>query len=175
MRQYSGKSLENHRAVSRRGFLTAAAAALVAAHSSAATPLVTVINPKPFALKADDKGFLEDYAHRSFQYFWDHWSAHTGLILDRARTDGSAAGNIGSIAATGFGLTAFCIGAEHGWVPREQARLRVVTTLRFLWTHAFHDHGWFLHFMDTANGKRRLNSEISSIDTALLMAGIPHR
>ncbi|HEX4166079.1 MAG TPA: glucoamylase family protein, partial [Bryobacteraceae bacterium] len=80
--------------------------------------------------------------------------------------------HIGSIAATGFGLTAFCIGAEHGWVPRDQARNRVLTSLRFLQRRAFHDHGWFLHFMDANTGLRRMESEISSIDTALLLAGV---
>jgi hypothetical protein len=123
-------------------------------------------------LSASDLAFLADYEERSFRYFWDQWNPHTGLILDRARMDGSSAGNVASIAATGFGLTAFCIGAEHRWVHKEQARLRVLTTLRFLWTHAFHDHGWFLHFVDASTAERRLNSEISSIDTALLLAGV---
>lgn len=92
--------------------------------------------------------------------------------MDRARMDGSPSTYVGSIAATGFGLTALCIGAEHGWVRREQARTRVLITLRYLWGHSFHDHGWFLHFMDARTGQRRLDAEISSIDTALLLAGI---
>jgi len=145
------------------------AAALLGTSVLSAAPVVT---GKPVVLKPEEKQFLEDFAHRSFQYFWDHWNPRTGLVLDRARMDGAAVGNVGSIAATGFGLTAFCIGAEHGWIPKEQARLRTLTTLRFLWTRAFHDHGWFFHFMDSVSGERRLNSEISSIDTALLLAGV---
>lgn len=172
MRQYSGKRLKKNNAVTRRELLLGTAAAFGASLLPAATPNVSILTPKPFVLKPDDRKFLEDFAHRSFQYFWDHWSPRTGLILDRARMDGAANGNVGSIAATGFGLTAFCIAAEHGWITKEQARLRVLTTLRFLWTRAFHDHGWFFHFMDSTNGQRRLNSEISSIDTALLVAGV---
>ena len=98
---------------------------------------------------------------------------HTGIVMDRARSDGAQSGNhVGSLAATGFGLTALCIGAHRGWVPREQARTRVLTTLRYFWQHAFHDHGWYYHFMDASSGARRLNSEISSIDTALFLCGV---
>ncbi len=153
----------------RREVLLAASGALTAARAASAAPDLPA---KPLAFKPEELKFLQDYQERSFRYFWDQWSAHTGLVLDRARMDGASAGNVASIAATGFGLTAFCIGAEHGWVRKEQARLRVLTTLRFLWSSAFHDHGWYLHFMDAASGQRRLNSEISSIDTALLLAGV---
>lgn len=169
MRQYSGKIIENNTLFTRRRFLAGSLATLAAGKALSAGP---IFSPKPAVLKAEDKNFLVDLAHRSFQYFFDHWSPRTGLVLDRARTDGAGDTNVGSIAATGFGLTAFCIGAEHGWMTKEQARLRVVTTLRFLWAHAFHDHGFFYHFMDTSTGQRRLNSEISSIDTALLLAGV---
>ena len=137
------------------------------------------IVPAPFAFSAaptvnpDDTKFLEDCAHRSFGYFWDHWNPRTGLVQDRAGVDGSASGsNVASIAATGFGLSAMCIAAIRDWVPKEQARQHVLATLRFLWGHAFHDHGWYLHFMDASTGEPRLNSEVSSIDTALLLAGV---
>jgi len=124
-------------------------------------------------MKTEDRDFLDDCAHRSFTYFLDHWNRHTGLVQDRAGLDGEPSGkNVASIAATGFGLTSMCIAAARGWVPREQARLRVLLTLRYLWGHAFHDHGWYLHFMDADTGERRLMSEISSMDTALLLAGV---
>jgi len=169
MRQYSGKTSKKDSSLTRRELLAGASGLLLSTRLQAATKIITTKRPE---LKTDEKQFLEDLGHRTFQYFWDHWNPRTGLVLDRARMDGAANGNVGSIAATGFGLTAFCIGAEHGWISKEQARLRILTTLRFLWTRAFHDHGWFFHFMDSANGQRRLNSEISSIDTALLLAGV---
>jgi hypothetical protein len=154
---------------SRREFLSTAALLLAARDGFAASPPA---NPSP-SLKPEDRTFLEDCAHRSFQYFWDHWNRHTGLVQDRAGSDGEPSGNnVASIAATAFGLTAFCIAAERRWVPKEQARLRVLSTLRYLWAHAFHDHGWYLHFMDADSGQRRLSSEISSIDTALLLGGV---
>lgn len=169
---------QNGQGISRRGFLYAGASALGAsplAAASAASSRVTLrhtaIHP-PANLKADDLAFLEDYQKRCFRYFWEQWDTRTGLIMDRARMDGAPSSHVASAAATGFGLAAFCIGAERGWISREQARTRVLTTLRFLWGQSFHDHGWFLHFMDARTGQRRLNSEISSVDSSLLLAGV---
>ena len=122
-----------------------------------------------------DQAFLQDLERRSFQYFWDQASPVTGLVLDRTKTDGSPADEdhrfIASIAATGFGLTAICIASERGWVTRAAARERVRVTLRFFSERALQEHGWFYHWMDVNTGERRWRSEVSSIDTALLVAG----
>lgn len=127
-------------------------------------------------LSSEDKLFLEDLSRRSFDYFWDQADPHTGLVPDRARMDGSPLDeshrNVASIAATGFGLTAICIAAERRWIETSRAEDRVRTTLRFFATKAFHKNGWFYHWMDAKTGERRWQSEISSIDTALLLAGI---
>jgi hypothetical protein len=163
-------SREHHHGFSRRAFLVSSAGAIVAARNafSASSPA-----PASRVLATSDRQFLEDYEKRCFRFFWDQWNSRTGLFMDRAHLDGGPSGNnVASSAATGFGLTALCIGAEHGWVTREQARIRVLTTLRYLWGHAFHDHGWLYHFSDASTGARRLNSEISSIDSALLLAGV---
>jgi len=129
-----------------------------------------------YRLTAEDDRLLEDLSQRSFLYFWEQSDADTGLTLDRTRTDGSPHDEhhrrMGSIAATGFGLTATCIAAERGWVPSEEARRRVVSTLRFFAERAFHKNGWFYHWMDIETGERLWRSEISSIDTALLLGGI---
>jgi len=123
-----------------------------------------------------DLQFLEDLEQRSFHYFWGQADPKTGLVPDRARTDGSPLDqnhqNVGSIAATGFGLTALCIGAEHHWIESTEARERTRKTLRFFARQAFQEHGWFYHWLDTKTGERRWNSEVSSIDTALLLGGV---
>jgi hypothetical protein len=80
--------------------------------------------------------------------------------------------NVASIAATGFGLTSICIAAERRWINAKEARQRVRTTLRFFANVAFHKNGWFYHWIDAKTGERRWNSEVSSIDTALLLAGV---
>jgi hypothetical protein len=122
--------------------------------------------------------FLEDLSRRAFLYFQEQANAQTGLVLDRARTDGKGhdathpSYNIASIASTGFGLTALCIAAERNWLKAESAREGVRLTLRFFADRAEHKEGWFYHWMDAATGERRWQSEISSIDTALLLAGV---
>lgn len=127
-------------------------------------------------LAAPDEAFLEDLSRRAFLYFWEQADAQTGLVLDRSKTDGKpsdeAHRTIASIASTGFGLTAVCIAAERRWIDRRQARQRVAATLRFFAERATHEHGWFYHWMDRASGARRWQSEISSIDTALLLGGV---
>lgn len=159
--------------------LSAAHAAQVARASGAQDRRTS---PKPsrqaYKLTREDEALIEDLSRRAFQYFVDHADAHTGLVLDRARTSGEPppaehpSHQIASSAATGFGLTALCIGAERGWIARDEARQRVLTTLRFFAERAPQEHGWFLHWMNSETGERRWNSETSSIDTALLLAGV---
>src|SRR5882672_5717362 len=72
---------------------------------------------------------LDTVQHTAFTYFWQEANPENGLIKDR-----SASGAPCSIASVGFGLTAICIGADHGWVTRAAARDRVLTTLRTFWS-----------------------------------------
>ncbi|HEV2828029.1 MAG TPA: glucoamylase family protein [Pyrinomonadaceae bacterium] len=127
-------------------------------------------------LTAEDERFLDDLERRSFEYFRVQTDLQTGLVPDRARMDGSLLDadhqNVASIAATGFGLTALCIAANRSWISRDEARQRTRNTLRFFANKALHEHGWFYHWMDAKSGERRWQSEASSIDTALLLAGI---
>jgi len=118
----------------------------------------------------------DELAHRAFRYFWEQADAGTGLVRDRARLDRRPDEphhwHVASIAATGFGLTALAIGAERGWVDGGAARQRARATLRFFAHRAQHVHGWYFHFLDLASGSRAWQSELSSIDTALLIAGV---
>jgi hypothetical protein len=129
-----------------------------------------------YSLSAADEIFLEDMERREFRYFWEQADSRTGLVADRARTDNSPLDenhrDVASIAATGFGLTALCIAAERKWIEPEQAKERVRATLRFFADRAEQFHGWFYHWLDAKSGARRWNSEVSSIDTALLLAGV---
>jgi len=135
-----------------------------------------VSSEPPRAISAQDRAFLEDLEHRAFLYFWEQTDSSTGLVLDRASADGGRAKgpsrDIASLAATGFGLTAICIGAEHGWITREQAQTRVRNTLQFFAGKVFQEHGWFYHWMDVATGESKWDSEVSSIDTSFLLGGV---
>ena len=118
---------------------------------------------------------LDDLEHRSFQYFWDSANPTNGLVPDRYPTP-----SFSSVAAVGFALTAYTVGAERGWVPRSDAAARTLTTLNFLLSLPQGDaatgtagfHGYFYHFLDMSTGLRYRTNELSSIDTALLMAGV---
>jgi hypothetical protein len=129
-----------------------------------------------YSISSSEQAFLEDLSHRAFLFFWEQADPETGLVRDRARADGSPHDethrNIASIAATGFGLSALCIAAERRWIEPRQARERVRATLQFFRNRAPQEHGWFYHFVDCRTGERRWQSELSSIDTTLLLAGI---
>lgn len=126
--------------------------------------------------KADD-AFLEDLSKRSFQYFREQSDAKTGLTLDRTLTNGTPKTvkegyQVASSAATGFALTGLCVAADRNWIKKKAARERARTTLQFYADKSFEEHGWFYHFVNQATGERHRKSEISSIDTALLLGGV---
>ncbi|HXG83393.1 MAG TPA: beta-glucosidase BglX [Pyrinomonadaceae bacterium] len=130
------------------------------------------------AISQSDDAFLEDLSRKTFQFFWEQSDKETGLTIDRARADGSPlppnhpSYNIASSAATGFALTGLCVAAGRNWVTPAEARTRARKTLDFFANRAFQKNGWFYHWMDKATGERRWNSEVSSIDTALVLGGV---
>jgi hypothetical protein len=120
---------------------------------------------------------FDDIERRTFEFFWQTANVANGMVPDRFPSPSAA-----SVAAIGFSLTAYVIGADRGFVTREQARQRTLTTVRF-----FRDapqgtqprgttgyKGFFYHFLDMTTGTRAGPSEISTIDTALLVAGMLH-
>jgi hypothetical protein len=116
---------------------------------------------------------IEDLVRTGFLYFWEAADPNTGLVKDRALADGQHdPRRIGSIAATGFGLTGLCIGAERGYRAKKEIEQRALRTLEYLWEHLPSEHGFFYHFVDVKTGAREWKSELSSIDTALLMCGV---
>jgi hypothetical protein len=129
---------------------------------------------RPYPLTSQDKSLLENLTKRLFRFFDEHSDPATGLVDDRARSSGLRYQPPipASIAATGFGLTALSIAPECGWLSHDKARERIRRSLRFLADRAPQVHGWFYHFMDPKTGERRYSSEVSSIDTALLLCGV---
>jgi hypothetical protein len=120
---------------------------------------------EPVALE----GFFDDLGRRTFNFFWETANPANGLVPDRFPA--GPEGPDSSIAAVGFALTAHPIGVERGYISREAARTRVLATLRFFAT-APHEHGFFYHFIDLKSGARMRRSELSTIDTTLLLAGV---
>ncbi|MCB1470362.1 MAG: hypothetical protein KDK08_25160 [Rhizobiaceae bacterium] len=117
---------------------------------------------------------LDTLQRVAFDYFIRSANLENGLVADRDR-DGSPA----SIAAVGMALSVYTIGVERGFITRSEARQRTLTTLRFLsglpqgtQADASGYRGLFYHFLDMQTGRRAWQCELSTIDTALLMAGV---
>jgi hypothetical protein len=126
-----------------------------------ADPSVTAL------LALDDSAFLDAVARATFDYFWYEADPDTGLIRDRSNNSAVA-----SIAAVGFGLAAIPVAVERGWISAEDGQARAALTLNtFVSGGVEGERGFFYHFVDMRTGQRVWNSELSSIDTALLAAG----
>lgn len=117
---------------------------------------------------------LTSLQQESFAYFLVEANEANGLVRDKTAPDWPA-----SIAAVGLALTIYPIGVERGMMAREHARARTLTTLRFFagsrQGRGLKDSGYqgfYYHFLDMETGERAFNSELSSVDTALLMAGM---
>jgi hypothetical protein len=124
------------------------------------------------ALSPEDNQFLNEVENACFLFFWEQASDKTGLIKDRCNVQVADQGIVASIAATGFGLTAICIADQRGFIAKGDAIERVVTALRFLWKKLPNHRGFFYHFANINTGERVWDSEVSSVDTAILLCGI---
>src|SRR3984885_9256576 len=127
-------------------------------------------------LSDDDITFLEEMAHSACLYFTEQPDPDSGQVLDRAinktSTDAFETHFASSTAATGFGLSALCISDRRGYYPTDRIKKQVITTLDFHLNKMPHEHGFFYHFNDVKTGQPLINSEVSSIDTAILLCGV---
>jgi hypothetical protein len=129
-------------------------------------------NADTAVLSAEDDQFLNELEKASLLFFLEQANPKTGMVMDRCNLHKNDQGGAASIAATGFGLTALCIGEQRGFIPTEDALLRVLATLRFLWRKLPHHRGFFYHFANPETGERMFDSEVSSVDTAILLCGV---
>lgn len=126
-------------------------------------------------LNSDDEKFLDELERRACLFFWEQASPVSGQILDRARNDSTGGRDerrMASIAATGFGLTGLCIADARGYLPHNQVVERVRTALDFHLNRMPEVRGFFYHFTDVDSGARMPGTELSSVDTALLLCGV---
>ncbi len=142
-------------------------------------PGPTAFEPAVFSSSASTRALpqeIEDIERRTFDFFWETTDARSGLAPDRYPSQ-----PFSSVAAIGFALTAYPIGAERGWITREQATERTLTTLRFLRnapmgpeaTGRSGYRGFYYHFLDMREGRRFGDwVELSSVDTGLMMMGV---
>ncbi|MFN3675872.1 MAG: glucoamylase family protein [Sphingomonas pseudosanguinis] len=129
----------------------------------------------PRIIPAAQPDLIRDLQERTFRFFWETTDAETGLAPDRWPTPSFA-----SIAAVGFALTAYPVGVVNGWITREEARARTLTTLQFFadapqgpGETGFSGYkGFFYHFLGVTKGLRFARCELSTVDTALLLGGV---
>jgi len=129
-------------------------------------------NPGGTPFQGTDDQLLDEIQRASFQFFWNETNPATGQVKDRAFLNGKDTRTMASIAATGFGLTALCIGDARGFGRTPEITSRVRNTLRFLADTMPNVHGFYYHFVDMNTGQRWAQCELSSIDTSLLLCGI---
>ncbi len=155
-----------------RSALALAALASCVVLGGCAAPRSTA-QPAAWAEYAEDP-FLDTLQQKTFNWFWETTNAENGLVPDRWPTE-----SFSSVASIGFGLTAYGVGVERGYVSREEAAERTLTTLRFLWDAPQGTgqvgqtgyKGFFYHFLDMETGRRFRGVELSSIDTGLMLMG----
>jgi hypothetical protein len=140
--------------------------------SSTAPSVPPSTPPNRPALSESDDAFLEELERANFLFFWEQVNPATGLVKDRCNVRAPDNRVLGSIAATGFGLTALCIGERRGYVSYVQARDRALAAMRFLWKKLPQERGFFYHWADINTGERLWKSEVSSVDTCILLCGI---
>ncbi|MDZ3832804.1 MAG: glucoamylase family protein [Sphingopyxis sp.] len=160
----------------RLGSLALPLVALIAACSSTATPPPATAPSGSDARLAPltEAQFSEELTQRTFRYFWDTTDTQRCLAPDRWPSN-----PFSSIAATGFALTAYGIGAERGYVTRGEAAERTRDCLRFYWSAPQGPEaegrtgykGFFYHFLRNDDGTRYKSNELSTVDTSLFLGG----
>jgi hypothetical protein len=116
---------------------------------------------------------LEDLQCDTFGYFIHEVNPANGLVRDNTRY-----GSPASIAAVGLALAAYTVAVERGFMTREEGITRTLATLRFFWEspqgtgpEAIGLHGFYYHFLNPKTGRRAGACEVSTIDSAILLAG----
>lgn len=125
-------------------------------------------------LEDADAELLEGLRRAAFDYFRNLVNPTTGLIADKTQP-----GSPSSIAAVGMGLSVYALAIERGLFPRSEAIDRTLTLLKFLRSSqqgpeadATGYKGFYYHFLDMETGRRALQCELSTVDTAILLAGV---
>src|SRR6266446_9893698 len=115
-----------------------------------------------------------DLQQLAFRYFLDHTNANNGLVADNPRADSPC-----SIAGTGLGLSCLPVAVNNDWLKRADAAERVLSALRFF-EHSPQGpepdttgyKGFYYHFLEMENGRRAGGCELSTVDSAFLLAGM---
>lgn len=125
------------------------------------------------AFETSDDTLLDRLQRAAFDYFLQAANPANGLIADNSRANAPV-----SIAVVGFALACYPVAVARGWLARTDAVQRSLAALRFFRDsdqsgspEATGYKGFYYHFLDLHTGRRVWRSELSMIDSALLIAG----
>ncbi len=131
-------------------------------------------SPAAKTLTHENDKMLESLQQETFEYFLHEDNPANGLVADKTR-----AGWPASIAAVGLALAAYPVGVEHDFCSRNNAMKKTLTALRFFRNSpqgteadATGYKGFYYHFLDMKTGRRAWNCELSTVDSAFLLAGM---
>ncbi len=110
--------------------------------------------------------FLKKIEYDTFKYFTGEINKDNGLVKDNSTPKSPA-----SISALGFALVSYCIASDKGWLDYDEAFKMTLKALKTIENTVEHKNGFYYHFVDLKTGQRVWSSEISSMDTALFIAG----
>ena len=96
---------------------------------------------------SDDEALWDMTQRTTLRYFWEFAHPVSGLARERNTSD-----NTVTTGGSGFGLMAWLVGIERGWLRREEVAQRLLTTLQFL-EDAPRYHGVWPHWMDGRTGR----------------------
>ena len=123
--------------------------------------------------KSRDDDTLHKLQRDTFDYFLKETNPLNGLVIDKTAPDWPS-----SIAATGLALACYPVSVERGFMSRNAAVERILATLRFFWNSpqgpepdATGYKGFYYHFLDMNTGRRVWQCELSTVDSAFLLAG----
>ncbi|MDP8263608.1 MAG: glucoamylase family protein [Candidatus Ancaeobacter aquaticus] len=132
-------------------------------------PQVVIEQPNVENMTNDE--FMDFVQKKAFLFFWKGANPKNGLIKDISHAFKDDNYHVCSIASVGFGLAAICVAEERGWISHFSAYSRVLTTLKYFYNDVCDVHGFYYHYLDMKTGQRKNMCEVSSIDTALFIAG----
>ena len=122
----------------------------------------------------EDLKILGSLQSQTFTYFLKYLNPENGLIADKSSPDSHS-----SIAAIGFGICNYVVGVERNLISREDGIRKVLTILNFFQAghqgpevDAMGYKGFYYHFLDMKSGKRAWSCELSTVDTAIFIAGV---
>lgn len=144
-------------------------------------PLLFVL--LPLGLRADTDRYaperfrpvLERVQRACFDHFWRHGNDDASLQRAGMVTDTSVMRFPAlAVGGSGFGAMAALVGAERGWVTREEALARVNATVRFL-ERAERFHGAWAHWVDREGRALRFGRQVKAgdlVETSFMVMGL---